>query len=219
VKPTEVDQLILGVGQDGGLAQVLAQLGRVVVAGHHVQRDAAPGHLLLGPDHPPVQALEHELQEYPVHRVAVLPGLVELLVGGPERVEAGVPDPGLHLVELRGAEHLVAGDLPGDVAAVAGHDWHHRLAGDVTAHDQRCPLRRTWPRSGTSASRCRSRGCASRHGVTAPHRAINGVSNRYASFATALHSLIRDRWFKLRAHVSGHRRTDALSRSWLWALH
>lgn len=136
MKPTEVDQLILGVGQDGGLAQVLAQLGRVVVAGHHVQRDAAPGHLLLGPDHPPVQALEHELQEYPVHRVAVLPGLVELLVGGPERVEAGVPDPGLHLVELRGAEHLVAGDLPGDVAAVAGHDWHHRLAGDVTAHDQ-----------------------------------------------------------------------------------
>ena len=163
MKPTEVDQLILGVGQDGGLAQVLAQLGRVVVAGHHVQRDAAPGHLLLGPDHPPVQALEHELQEYPVHRVAVLPGLVELLVGGPERVEARVPDLRLHLVELRGAEHLVAGDLPGDVAAVAGHDWHHRLAGDVTAHDQPCPLRRTWPRSGTSASRCRSRGCRRRN--------------------------------------------------------
>jgi hypothetical protein len=132
----EVDQLVLRVGQDGGPAQVLAQLGRIVVAGHHVERDAAPGDLLLGPGHPPVQALEHELQEHPVHRVAVGPGLVELGVGGDERVEAHVPDLRLHLVELGGGQHLLAGDAAGHPPAVAGHDRHHRLAGDVAAHDQ-----------------------------------------------------------------------------------
>jgi hypothetical protein len=132
----EVDQLVLGVGQDGGLAQVLAQLGRVVVAGHHVQRYAAAGHLLPGPGHPPVQALEHELQEHPVHRVAVAPGLVELGVRGPERVEAHIADLALHLVEFGGAQHPLPGDLAGHVPAAAGHDRHHRLAGDVAAHDE-----------------------------------------------------------------------------------